>query len=67
MWKFINVDVDKSSNSVSQHGKYSILIIIIFFLGSKIICHMWEVGSQVFEKKKEHLLSLVGMGERSDK
>lgn len=54
--EFINVGVDKFNNSVSQHGKYSILIIITFFLRSKLICHVWEVGSQVFEKKKEHLL-----------
>lgn len=43
---------DEFSALVVGHGVCSFLMVTIFSL-SKNICYVWEVGTQVFEKKEK--------------
>lgn len=44
---------DEFSAPVAGHGVCSFLMVTIFSLSKNIICCVWEVGTQVFEKKEE--------------
>lgn len=57
--EIINVGVDEFVSWVAGHGEHSFLMVTIFSLRRKIICCVWEVGSQVFEKKEERTFAAV--------
>ena len=57
--EIIDVGVDEFVSWVAGHGEHSFLMVTIFSLRRKIICCVWEVGNQVFEKKEERTFATV--------
>lgn len=59
--EIINVGVGAFVSWVAGHGERSFLMVTIFSLRRKIICCVWEVGTQCWRKKKKrHLLPSLG-------
>lgn len=51
--EMMTVGVDVFVSLMAGHGECSFLMVTIFSLSRNIICCVWEVGTQEFEKKEE--------------
>lgn len=56
--EMMKVCVDGIVTLVARHGLCSLVMVTVFFMSRNIICCVWEMGNDVFEKKGHFLCSL---------